>query len=131
MNEAEQMVNDLLANAGLGTPGVDLFLGPVRPADSDIPKEAIFVMSYDAGRGIVRYHHEDGGYMERPAVQARVRATSYETGVGLAWDVWRTLAAVGSPAGWTVMNPTGTGPEYLGRGGDELLEWSVNLYLTR
>jgi hypothetical protein len=80
---------DILAAAGLGTPGTNLFERTLP----DSPDQAIGVVPYQ-GRAPIGQHDSPSPQLFQPRFQVRCRATDAETADALAWQVFRVLTAV-------------------------------------
>lgn len=77
----------LIANAGLGTKGTDLFIGPLAPIPTgDGPYTTII----DTG-GMSPLETHDGALYERLTFQVLVRAKSYTDARTRVLAIWRAL----------------------------------------
>ena len=129
-------VATLLADAGVGTRGADIWEGPTLPSGAGIPHEAIFVLA-SGGPGPTGYCDGRAGRHDmRPRVQVTIRSSkkSYSAGKAKADAVHAALvaAAYGTPpTGYIDLSVVEGGPTYLGLDGSDMHRWSVNVQLWR
>ncbi|MBW2084436.1 MAG: hypothetical protein JRI54_00170 [Deltaproteobacteria bacterium] len=112
-----------LQQAGLGTLGVDIFKGPVRPANG-IPVDSIFVLA-TGGRAGQRIH-SDRSEIRYPTAQIRVRAESFAEGYEKASAVYDALFDLRYP-GYMDFLLLQSEPIYLGQDANGNYEWSLNV----
>jgi hypothetical protein len=86
----EDEIMKLISNAGLGTFGVDSFIGP----DAVVPTgDGPYINIIDTG-GLDPMETHNGSTYERLSVQIVVRATNFTAARTRALAVWRTLDGV-------------------------------------
>lgn len=108
----------------------NMFTGPVKPAGEKIPARAVFLLA--TGGGPPQAFHSDGHELIEPTVQVRIRAgkrEGYEDGLSLARAIREALQFV-PVTGYANVKTTEPQPNYLGKDGDGLHEWSVNVTMT-
>jgi hypothetical protein len=131
----DDAITDFLAAAGIGlTKGTNLWSGPLRPDDDDVPAQAVFVL-LSGGPGPVDY--SDGGAgqsIHEAGLQVFVRSNqeAHAAGQTLARNVWGTCHKA-SPSGCLAYSCVcrQSEPIYIGKDDAGRHVWSINLLVKK
>ena len=87
-------IADLLTTAGIGTKGIDIFIGEQTP---DLPNQLIMIRLYEGLPSLQTFGMGVGGSaQDRPRIQVEVRSTTYTGADTLCREVRNTLDRLGN-----------------------------------
>lgn len=122
-----QDIGEYLEDLGVGTVGTNLFLGEMPES----PNSCIALYQY-AGETPITTH--DGGVIEKPGLQVKVRDPVYATGMAKIGSIFDALHKLAN----TRLEGTGylsffavQSPYPLGRDASNRMEWVQNFIVTK